>query len=87
MTVLVCYDIADDRRRARAAKALLAFGYRIQESVYRCELDGAKMRRLQRWLMRVLDPATDRARMERIPEKPIWTLGPSEPERTTEWVF
>lgn len=39
MRFLVCYDIADDRRRDRMAKALLDYGARIQESVFLAELD------------------------------------------------
>jgi len=87
MTVLVCYDISDDRRRARAAKALLTYGYRIQESVYRCDLDATKMRRLHQRLAKILDPSVDRARIERIPESPVWQIGAPDPKPNEEWVF
>jgi CRISPR-associated protein Cas2 len=35
---LVAYDIPDDRRRGRLAQVLLAFGMRVQESVFECDL-------------------------------------------------
>ena len=47
MRYIVCYDIAEDRRREHAAAILLDFGHRIQESVFVADLDeelAAKMR-------------------------------------------
>jgi len=38
MFYLVTYDIPDDRRRARLAKAMLDFGKRVQYSVFECLL-------------------------------------------------
>lgn len=87
MMVLVCYDIADDKRRTRAAKAALAFGDRVQESVYRCDLDPARQRRLQRLLSRAIDPTVDRVRIERIGDQPVWRLGPMDEIPTIEWVL
>ena len=39
MQYVICYDIADDRRRNRVATALLDFGQRVQESVFVAHLD------------------------------------------------
>ncbi len=39
MQYVVCYDIADDRRRDRMARALLDYGPRAQESVFVANLD------------------------------------------------
>ncbi len=39
MLYLVSYDIPDDRRRTRLAKALKDFGDRVQYSVFECLLD------------------------------------------------
>ena len=39
MQYVICYDIADDRRRDRVAKALLDYGPRVQESVFVANLD------------------------------------------------
>jgi CRISPR-associated protein Cas2 len=46
---LVAYDIPDNRRRGRLAEALLAFGVRVQESVFECDL------RAKNELARMLD--------------------------------
>ena len=35
----ICYDITDDRRRARVSTALLDYGARLQESVFVATLD------------------------------------------------
>lgn len=35
---LVCYDIRDDKRLRRVAKAMRGFGERVQYSVFRCIL-------------------------------------------------
>lgn len=35
---LVCYDVADDRRRRRVERALLGLGQRVQYSVFECLL-------------------------------------------------
>jgi len=62
MLWLICYDIADDRRRYRVAKALLGYGERVQESVFECHLDNALLRRLQAELRPLLNEAADRLR-------------------------
>ncbi|MHB1289545.1 CRISPR-associated endonuclease Cas2 [Georgenia sp.] len=44
---LVAYDIPDDRRRSRLAKALLGYGDRIQYSVFVADCKPAKFLRLK----------------------------------------
>lgn len=39
MFIIISYDIADNKRRARIAKVLKSFGYRVQKSVFECQLD------------------------------------------------
>ena len=39
MRYLICYDIADDRKREHLSKTLLNYGQRIQESVFAADLD------------------------------------------------
>jgi CRISPR-associated protein Cas2 len=55
MRYVVCYDIADDRRRERVAKALLDFGQRIQESVFVADLDDELAKRMQERLRALLE--------------------------------
>jgi len=40
---VAAYDIQDNRRRAKVAKALLAFGHRVQESVFELWLEPAEL--------------------------------------------
>ena len=40
---LVCYDIADPKRLRRVAKALKAYGVRLQFSVFECALDRQRL--------------------------------------------
>jgi CRISPR-associated protein Cas2 len=47
MYVVVCYDISDNRRRARLHELLLGYGSPVQKSVFECELSAAQLRRLR----------------------------------------
>ena len=60
MQYVVCYDIADDRRRARLASALLDFGTRVQESVFVANLDGELAARMEARVARLVDVRFDR---------------------------
>jgi CRISPR-associated protein Cas2 len=50
MRVVVSYDVSDDRRRRKVAKIMEGVGYRVQYSVFECELDTAQQRALQQRL-------------------------------------
>ena len=45
--ILVCYDIADDKRRNRVAKACESFGTRVQFSVFECPLDETRFAQMR----------------------------------------
>lgn len=62
MLTVICYDIADDRRRNRVARLLEGHGERAQESVFECHLDSERLRRLKHEIDRLIDPHTDRVR-------------------------
>jgi CRISPR-associated protein Cas2 len=57
---LVCYDIADNRRRSRVARWLEGHGYRLHESVFECRLRPAAFHRLVQGLQQRIDPRLDR---------------------------
>lgn len=59
MDYLVCYDIADDRRRQRMATVLLDFGRRVQESVFWAELDDGLLDRLLERVRTVMEETED----------------------------
>jgi CRISPR-associated protein Cas2 len=59
LTVIITYDVADDRRRAKIAHTLQSYGQRIQRSVFLCCLTGDVLARLRARLDQMIDPETD----------------------------
>jgi CRISPR-associated protein Cas2 len=47
MHTVVSYDISNDRRRTKVMKIIEGYGYRVQYSVFECELDARKMAELR----------------------------------------
>lgn len=66
MFVLVSYDIVDDRRRAKTSRLLLAFGDRVQRSVFECNLDEKELQKLVKKLTPLIDRREDSARIYRL---------------------
>ena len=88
MQFVICYDIADDRRRTRVASALLDFGTRVQESVFVAHLDDELAGRMRERLTRVVDSDWDRVHVFEVCGecgKRVWTLGTAEVVRDPEW--
>ncbi|PMC76074.1 MULTISPECIES: CRISPR-associated endonuclease Cas2 [unclassified Brachybacterium] len=56
---LIAYDVPDDRRRTRVARALEEFGDRVQYSVFVVDGSPGKMVRLRATLKGVLNAETD----------------------------
>ncbi len=50
MRVVVSYDISDDKRRTKVAKIMEGHGYRVQYSVFECDLDKRKLAALKKRL-------------------------------------
>ena len=50
MKCLIAYDISDPRRLRRVAKVLERYGIRIEKSVFTCDLETAKIMKLQQEL-------------------------------------
>ncbi|MEW6388798.1 MAG: CRISPR-associated endonuclease Cas2 [Thermodesulfobacteriota bacterium] len=63
MFYAISYDIRDDRRRLRVAKALKDFGSRVQLSVFEAHLESRELERLRRRLEKHLDPEADSVRL------------------------
>lgn len=68
MFTSICYDVADDRRRARVAMTLKDFGRRAQRSVFEADLSEARFERLVRRLRRLVKPEEDSVRIYRLCE-------------------
>lgn len=50
MRVVVSYDISDDKRRRRVVKVMESYGYRVQYSVFECDLTSKQLRQMQKEL-------------------------------------
>ena len=59
---VIAYDIEDDRTRARLAKTLEGFGYRVQKSVFEAILTPAQYQQMKEAVLKVIDPAEDAVR-------------------------
>jgi CRISPR-associated protein Cas2 len=59
MRYLVCYDIADDRRRQRISDVLLDYGTRVQESVFECMLTASLAEQMRARLENTIDVEVD----------------------------
>jgi len=60
MLIVVCYDVADDQRRARVSNELENFGTRVQYSVFECYLDESELQELSERLAGIIQEQEDR---------------------------
>ena len=63
MLYLVSYDIPDDRRRTKLAKALKDFGDRVQYSVFECLLDKELLEKMTARIRRIILDTEDSVRI------------------------
>lgn len=63
---VLAYDIADDKRRARIAKAMESTGERVQGSVFEAYLEPLELEKLLKRVKKVLDSAEDSLRIYRL---------------------
>lgn len=50
MRVVVSYDISDDKRRRKVAEIMEGYGYRVQYSVFECNLSKKQMAEMKQAL-------------------------------------
>ncbi|MBF2055659.1 MAG: CRISPR-associated endonuclease Cas2 [Cyanobacterium sp. T60_A2020_053] len=62
MFYLICYDIADDKRRNKIASILEGYGSRVQFSVFECVLSGKQYQQLQQKLKKIFKKEEDSLR-------------------------
>jgi len=62
MFIVVSYDIPDDKRRSRVAKTLEGYGYRVQKSVFECEVSPQLYERMRKRLEKRIKPDEDSIR-------------------------
>lgn len=75
MLILVTYDVntttPEGRRRLRqVAKACIAHGQRVQNSVFECSLDAAQYKLFQHQLTALIDPHSDSLRFYLLGNQP-----------------
>jgi CRISPR-associated protein Cas2 len=61
--LVVCYDIVDNRRRARLARKLRGYLDRVQKSVFEGEVAEDRLEPLRQMLLEEMDGATDMVHM------------------------
>ncbi len=66
MNFLIAYDIEDDKVRKKVSTLLDEFGSRVNYSVYECELNATKLRKLKHSLLEVMNKQTDSIRFYHI---------------------
>ncbi len=62
MFVVVSYDVVDDRKRTRIAKAMKSYGERVQKSVFECRLDDQQFIKMKKALESIMDMTEDSVR-------------------------
>jgi len=63
---LISYDIADDRRRYRAAEAIKDYAHRVQHSVFECDLEPGELDALLERVEEAIDAGQDSCRVYRF---------------------
>ncbi|MFN8525426.1 MAG: CRISPR-associated endonuclease Cas2 [Chloroflexota bacterium] len=66
MYVVVAYDIASNKRRARLHELLLGYGSPVQKSVFECDLTEEQERRMRRGAAKYVRVPADTIRYYRL---------------------
>lgn len=71
---VIAYDIPDDKRRYRVARALQGYGDRVQYSVFECQLTASQFQKLWEELATRINEREDSVRAYRLcPPCAAWT--------------
>ncbi|GAB1464831.1 CRISPR-associated endonuclease Cas2 [Aliarcobacter cryaerophilus] len=68
MKYLITYDIENNKRRKKVSDELEAYGYRVNFSVFECELNKTKMKNLVKKLEELIDKKKDSLRFYHVCE-------------------
>lgn len=63
MYLVVCYDIVENRRRARVLRKLREYLSHVQKSVFEGELADERLEPMRRMLLEEIDPVLDTVRI------------------------
>ena len=83
MVILVAYDVSTEtsdgqRRLRKVAETCLAYGQRVQKSVFECTLTEMQMEKFKHLLLQCINEQEDSLRIYRLPqprERYLWTFG------------
>ncbi len=83
MVILIAYDVSTEtsegqRRLRKVAETCLAYGQRVQKSVFECTLTEMQLEQLKHLLLQCMDEKEDSLRIYRLPhsrERYLWTFG------------
>ncbi|WP_418179153.1 CRISPR-associated endonuclease Cas2 [Aliarcobacter lanthieri] len=71
MKYLVTYDIENNKRRKKLSDELEAYGYRVNYSVFECELNKTKLKKLIQKIEELVDKKSDSVRFYHLCENCI----------------
>ncbi len=83
MNILVTYDVNTEtnegkRRLRKVAEACLAYGQRVQKSVFECSLNEMQLEKLKQRLLQCMSETEDSLRIYRMTQsrdRYLWTYG------------
>lgn len=68
MNYLVAYDIQNSKKRKKVANELEGIGYRVNKSVFECKISKSRLKKLEKFLIKMADKSSDSIRIYRICE-------------------
>ena len=71
MHIVVCYDVVNDRKRTKLAKALKNFLERVQKSVFEGDISENRYLRMKKTIEKIIDLEIDTVRIYRLCERCI----------------
>ncbi len=90
MKYVISFDISNDRTRYKAAKILLEYGYRVQESVFEGFLSKESIAEIQSKLSNLINPQTDSVRIYPLCldcEKKVEIIGNGKKVEETDYII
>lgn len=64
--ILIIYDIVDDKKRSKISKLLKGYGYRIQRSVFECNLTKVRYLNMISKLSKLVNEDTDLVKVYKL---------------------
>ncbi len=64
--IVVSYDISDDAKRNKIAEVLKDYGWRVQYSVFECQLEQKELKAFVQEIKPLVDSRVDKLRIYRI---------------------